>query len=67
MEAIGANIISTTGLETALFKFVMTVEESLEMLGVIIFIYALLDYIAQNMPEIVFFVKKNGSSSTLTD
>jgi len=42
-----------------------TLEESCEMLGLIIFCYALLAYVAENMPKVIFYVKKSGSSSDL--
>lgn len=68
MEAIGSNIFSTTkGQKTMAYNVLATVEEAFEMLGLLIFFYALLAYIADNMPEVVFSVKKSGSSSDLGD
>lgn len=68
MEAIGSNIFYThQGHKTMAYNLWATVEESFEMLGLIIFFYALLNYVAQNMPKIVFSVKKSGSSSSLGD
>ena len=61
MEAITAKIFSTNaGHKTMAYYFWANLEESFEMFGLIIFFYALLDYVAQNMPEIVFSVKKSG-------
>ena len=68
MEAIGSNIFSTTGgQKTMAYNVLATVEEAFEMLGLLIFFYALLAYIADNMTEVVFSVKKSGSSSDLGD
>ena len=65
MEAIGSNIFSTNYGKTMAYSLWATLEESCEMVGLIIFFYALLAYIAENMPEVVFFVKNSGSSSDL--
>jgi len=68
MEAIGSNIFYThRGHKTMAYNLWATLEESFEMFGWIIFFYALLNYVAQNMSEIVFSVKKIGSSSALSD
>ena len=68
MEAIGANIFSTNwGHKTLAYHFWANLEEFFEMLGLIIFFYALLDYLAQTMPEIVFSVRQSGSSSAQGD
>ena len=65
MESIGSNIfVANWGEKTMAYRLWATLEESFEMLGLIIFFYALLDYVAQNMPEIVFFVEDRGSNST---
>ena len=66
MEAIGSNIFVTNwGKKTMAYRLWATLEESFEMLGLIIFFYALLNYVAQNMPEVVFSVKESRSRSAL--
>jgi len=67
MEAIGSNIFSTNYGKTMAYSLWATLEESCEMVGLIIFFYALLSYVAQDMPKIVFSVKKSESSSALGD
>jgi len=44
MEMIGGSIAESKGMENIIFYLVYTIEESLEMLGLIIFIYSLLNY-----------------------
>ena len=64
MESIGSNIFASNPWnKTMAYRLWATLEESFEMVGLIIFFYALLNYVAQNMPEIVFFVKERGTSS----
>lgn len=64
MESIGSNIfVSNPGRKTMAYHLWATLEESFEIFGLIIFFYALLNYVAQNMSEIVFSVKERGSSS----
>ena len=45
MEIIGAGYIANFGIETIGYKLLSTLEESLEISGLIVLIYALLDYI----------------------
>ena len=52
MELIGGRYADVHGMENLTYSMMATVEESLEMTGVIIFIYALLHYIADNYQEI---------------
>jgi len=67
MEAIGSNIFSTNYGKTMAYSLWATLEESCEMVGLIIFFYALLSYVAQHMPKIVVFVKESESRSVLED
>ncbi|MGI9538015.1 MAG: hypothetical protein ACR2PB_13170 [Desulfocapsaceae bacterium] len=68
MEAMGSKIFSTTGgQKTMAYILFANLEESLEMLGLIIFFYALLAYVAEHMPEIVFSVEKRGAGSAHGD
>ena len=52
MELIGGRYAASHGMENLAYSMTATVEESLEMAGVIVFIYALLNYIADNYQEI---------------
>ena len=64
MESIGSNIfVNNPGRKTMAYSLWATLEESFEMFGLIIFFYALLNYVARNMPEIVFIVKERETSS----
>ena len=68
MEMIGSNIFYThKGHKPIAYYLWANLEESFEMLGLIIFFYALLDYAARYMPEIVFIIKKGGASAALSD
>ena len=54
MELIGGRYADVHGMENLTYSMAATVEESLEMAGAIIFIHALLHYIANNYQEIRF-------------
>src|SRR5262245_60063408 len=47
VESISASFISTTGGQTVPYRLLVTLEETMEMLGLIIFIRGLLQYIAE--------------------
>lgn len=53
-ELIGGYYAKANGVENLTYSMISTVEESLEMSGVIVFIYALLKYIADNYQEVRF-------------
>lgn len=68
MEMIGSNIFYTHGGHKPIAYYLWaTMEETFEMVGLIIFFYALLDYVAQYMPETVFSVEKHRPSSVPGD
>lgn len=52
MELLGGRYAELHGTENLTYSMAATVEESLEMAGVIVFIYTLLNYIADNFQEI---------------
>ena len=52
MELIGGRYAALHGVENLAYSMTATVEESLEMAGVIVFIHTLLNYIADNYQEI---------------
>jgi hypothetical protein len=54
--AVGANVNVSYGLLTV-------VEETLEMTGMVVFIYALMDYIAQRWGGVRIDLRRNGAVS----
>jgi len=54
MELMGGAIAESQGLESLTYTLVMTVEESLEMLGLVVFLYALCELIQQEAPNLTF-------------
>jgi hypothetical protein len=54
VELIGGRFAELHGTRNLMYSMIVTVEESLEMAGVIIFIWALLVYIADNYKEVRF-------------
>jgi hypothetical protein len=54
VELVGSRYAEFHGGENLTYNIIATVEESLEMAGVIVFIYALLKYIADNYEEVRF-------------
>lgn len=58
-EMIGGKYAEIHGLHNLTFNMLSIVEESLEMTGVITFIWGLLEYIADNYEEVTFCVGSN--------
>jgi hypothetical protein len=58
-EMIGGRYAEFHGYKNLTYRIITTVEEGLEMTGVIIFIWALLVYIAGNYEEILFLFEKD--------
>ncbi len=56
LEAISGNHASLHGEQNLTYHLIVTVEELFEMAGVVIFIYALLDYIARQFTRVGFHV-----------
>ena len=54
LELVGGRYAELHGQENLTYNMLATVEESLEMSGVIVFIYALLKYISDNYKEVLF-------------
>lgn len=58
MEMVGAKYFSTHhGVHDANYLAITTVEETLEMAGVIVFIYALLCYMSIYVPQVTWYVR----------
>jgi hypothetical protein len=62
-EMIGGSVFESSRGST-LYSVISTVEESLEMAGVIVFIWALLAYITENFKEIQFIIEPVHCKST---
>ncbi len=52
MEMISANYAEINGIKNIVYNIFVTLEETLEMTGMVIAIYALLDYVQKNSSEI---------------
>jgi hypothetical protein len=53
-ELVGGRYVELHGPENLTYSMITTIEESLEMAGLIVFVYALLKYIADNYKEVRF-------------
>jgi hypothetical protein len=58
MELVGGKYVSLYGAQNLGFAMITTVEEVGEMLGIVIFIYALMSYISAYMKEITVYVRE---------
>ena len=54
VELVGGRHVELHGRQNWTYSMIVTVEESLEMAGLIVFIWALLDYCADNYKEVRF-------------
>jgi hypothetical protein len=54
VEIVGARIVESHGPQSAGYVLLTTVEEGLEMAGILLFIRALLNYLAENYREVRF-------------
>jgi hypothetical protein len=59
VEALSAMQASLHGQQTLGYHLIVTVEELLEMSGVVVFLYALLDYLTQRFPRITIHVRNS--------
>ena len=58
MEMVGGMIYEMYGRHNLYYAIEYTIEESLEMIGIVIFIYALMDYICKNVSYITLRIKE---------
>jgi len=58
LEMVGASYTDVHGTDNLVYAFLATVEESLEMLGMSMFLFALLDYIAENYNQVKLKVQQ---------
>ena len=63
-EMLGGRVSSASGLETFAYTALSTIEESLEMAGVVVFVYALLVYIATELPGLNVRIRSDAIAST---
>ena len=61
LEMVGARYVWLHGKRSFLYSMITVVEEGLEMTGVLIFIYALLDYMKGNLKNILIHFGDSGS------
>jgi hypothetical protein len=67
MEMPGGYLASTTGVKTVPYVIVMTIEESLEMLGIVVFIHALISYIKIYLGGVSWNIYIEGKNSPVTE
>ena len=51
MELVGGLVVESRGFDAPLYVLVMTIEESLEMIGIMTLIYTLLKYLGVLCPN----------------
>ena len=66
MESFSASVASSDGTRTLLYAMITTVEEVLEMVGVLIFIYALLSYMKSQRVQVHFDDMESARSSRIS-
>jgi len=67
MELPGGYLASTTGMQTVPYLIVITLEESLEMLGIVVFIHALMSYIKIYLGGVSFNLHLEGKKPQVTE
>ncbi len=65
LEIIGSNHIYYYGQKNISYDLITTVEELLEMVGVLLFIYTLLSYLCVELPNLRISFRDNDSSSAV--
>ncbi len=67
MELVGAYQASTAGEDNILYQIIVTVEESLEMLGIVVFIHGLISYIKTYLGGVSWNIYIPGKNSQVTE
>jgi len=67
MEMPGGYLASTMGIKSVPYLIVMTIEESLEMLGIVVFIHALISYIKIYLGGISLNIYIEGKKTQVTE
>ncbi|MGB3266659.1 MAG: hypothetical protein WBA89_22175 [Microcoleus sp.] len=66
MELVGAYRSSTAGEDNILYQIIVTIEESLEMLGIVVFIHALTSYIKTSLGGATWNIYIPGKNTQVT-
>ncbi len=64
LEMIGGRYNESHGYENLTYQLIAHIEESMEMVGIIVFIYALLRYLAEQYLTVQFLIDKHNQKST---
>jgi hypothetical protein len=67
MEMVGGYLASTRGQENVAYVLETTIEESLEMLGIVVFIHALISYIKTSLGGVSWNIYIPGKNTQVTD
>lgn len=67
VEMLGGYVAYTTGQENVFYVIITTIEESLEMLGIVVFIHALISYIKTYLGGVGWNIYIPGKNSQVTD
>ena len=67
VEMLGGYVASTTGQKNVSYVIVITIEESLEMLGIVVFIHALISYIKTYLGGVSWNIYIPGKNTQVTE
>jgi hypothetical protein len=67
LELVGGYVASTMGMNHLFFTIAMTIEELLEMLGIVVFIHALISYIKTYVGGVSWNIYIPGKNTQVTD
>lgn len=67
VELVGGYLVSTAGLNPLFYRIAMTTEELFEMLGIVVFIHALISYIKTYVGGVSWNIYIPGKNTQVTD
>ncbi|MEG4027586.1 MULTISPECIES: hypothetical protein [unclassified Microcoleus] len=67
VEMLGGYLASTTGMENVSYVIIATIEESLEMVGIVVFIHALMSYIKTYLGGVSWNIYIQGKNTQPTE
>jgi hypothetical protein len=67
MEMIGAYLFTTIGMENVYYLIVATLEESLEMVGIVVFLHGLISYIKTYLGGVSWNIYISGKNTQATE
>ncbi|MEP6514699.1 hypothetical protein [Microcoleus vaginatus] len=67
MEMIGAYLFTTIGMENVYYLIVVTLEESLEMVGIVVFLHGLISYIKTYLGGVSWNIYIPGKNTQFTE